>query len=225
VLDEADLKLKDWAATVLEKTPVSFDAPTTPREGEGVGMYLLEIADAFLPRSQRRAPLQVKLRYLVTTWASDAARAHHLLGQLLFAALEHEEYGVALAPPPASLWTAFGLSPRPSFILELPFRRERPEPKAPRVREVLTQSVLAVPFVGRVLGPGDIPIPGAVVELPKTELFAETDADGWFRFPRVPSEPRARLLRVRAKGEVRAYTVENALAEGEPVTIRFPLED
>jgi len=224
-LEQADLTLKGWAATVIEATPVSFDAPAPPTEGEAVGLYLLEVADTFLPRTQHRAPLQVKLRYLVTAWAKEAARAHHLLGRLLFAALENEDFTVALAPPPATLWSAFGLAPRPAFLLEMPFSRERPEPRTKRIHQALTQSVLTVPLEGQVLGPGDVPLPGAVVELPKTELFAETDASGWFRLPRVPSQPRPTLLRVRARGEIRAFTLENALSEGAPLIIRFPLED
>lgn len=224
MIDEIDKKLQEWVGSVLEDAPVSFEAPRKQREGAGVNLYLLELSDAPPPRGRYRTPLQVNLRYLVTAWATDPQQEHRLLGELVFAAYEREGMEVDFKVP-HGLWTALDLPPRPAFILEMPLRRERPEPHAPRVRQPLvTQMAPSIALTGQVLGPGDLPIAGALVELPGHDLRTEADPDGRFRFPRVLADTRPRIIRVRAKGEVRSFTV-SPTALGEPLTIRFPLED
>ncbi|HZH77837.1 MAG TPA: hypothetical protein VEY88_17555, partial [Archangium sp.] len=42
-------------------------------------------------------------------------RAHHVLGQLVFAAMEEPEFEVDLAPLPVALWSALGVPPRPAL--------------------------------------------------------------------------------------------------------------
>ena len=55
-------------------------------------------------------------------------------------------------------------------------------------------------LAGVVLGPKDIPIPHARVELPSANAVTYTGADGHFRFGAVPAAPRAKQLRIAAKG-------------------------
>lgn len=229
VIDEADLSLKDWVSSVVEGVAVDLTAPAVPTEAQGgsrVGLYLLELADAPVQRERRRATQQLRLRYLVTTWAATAEEEHRLLGELVFAALDREDMEVDLAPVPVAAWSAFGLPPRPAFVLQVPLARERRAAPVPRVREPLVMRVVpSVPLVGRVLGPGDIPLASALVELPGLALSTQTDLQGRFRFAQVPAEPPEKHLRVRAKGEVRSFTAELAPGTSDPVTIRFELQE
>src|SRR5262249_18738265 len=115
--------------------------------------------------------------------------------------------------------------PRPSFILQVPLRRERLAAQAPPVRlPMVTQSVPAVAVVGRVLGPREIPIAGAFVELPSLDLVTQTDANGRFQFSQVPAQPRAKQLRVRGKGLVQSFVAEPDKATNL-ITLRLPIKE
>jgi hypothetical protein len=73
------------------------------------------------------------------------------------------------------------------------------------------------PLVGRVMGPGDIAIMGARVELPALNLSTATDFRGRFQFAAVPSDPPIKLLRLNAKGQTFTVHVEKL---DEPMIIR-----
>ena len=78
---------------------------------------------------------------------------------------------------------------------------------------------------GRVLGPGDLPVPGALVELPSMDLSERTDTKGYFRFATVPADPPGVVLRVRAKGREVSMPVERPTSPGEPLIIHLELGD
>ncbi len=123
MIDQVDGRLEDWIGTVLEGTNVSLAAPSGTETGRGIGLYLMELMHTPPPRGARRPPLQISLRYLVTTWAEKSEEAHRMLGELVFAAMEHPEFEVERDPVPVTLWTALGVAPRPSFMgarVELP---------------------------------------------------------------------------------------------------------
>ena len=74
---------------------------------------------------------------------------------------------------------------------------------------------------GVVLGPGDLPIPHAVVAIPAIGQRSSTDAAGRFRFAAVPAGSAPLALTVEAKGaRIELVTTPS----GGPVTIRVPLE-
>ena len=80
-----------------------------------------------------------------------------------------------------------------------------------------------VPLRGVVLGPGDVPIAGARVEIPPANLSTSTDRLGRFAFAAVASGPYPTTLRVLAKGRELTQTVVTVGAE--PIVIHFePLE-
>lgn len=228
MIDEVDAKLKEWVGSVAGQAAVRLEAPGPGAEqaGAGVGLYLLELSDAPTEHGDRRAAQQIRLRYLVTTWGATSEEEHQLLDELLFAALEREDMEVDLSPLPAGVWYAFGLPPRPAFVIQVPLRRERIRAIAPRVREpLIARTVPSEALVGQVLGPGDVPLASALVELPSLQLRTRTDLQGCFLFPRVPVEPRAKLLRVQARGEVHTFTAESAPGVTAPVTIRFQIKE
>jgi hypothetical protein len=73
---------------------------------------------------------------------------------------------------------------------------------------------------GVVLGPGDVPLAAAHVDLLSLALTVETDAQGRFLFPAVPAEPRQLRVRIRARrkeGEVQVVRPD----DDGPVMIRF----
>ncbi len=226
MIDDTDKHLKDWVTSVLGATEVSLTPPAPAPTGQGVSLYLMALAPAPPARSTRRAPLQVMLRYLVTTWAEDPEAAHRLLSELVFAALGDPEFEVDLDPLPASTWEAFGTAIRPAFVLNIPLRVEQPEPPyKPVLVPLVVHSAPLLSLVGVVLGPHDTPLAGARVELPSQSLAVYTDRNGRFRFGAVPGEPRTKQLIVRARGRVESVAVAMPPNEGEPVVIHIDLFD
>ncbi len=222
MFDQTDKHLRDWVTGSVKAATVSLTPPADSQTGQGVSLYLMGITSAFPSHAGGRPPLQIALRYLVTTWADKPEDAHRLLGQLAFAAMESSEFEIEFDPLSAHDWLAFGVAPRPAFVLRVPARYVRPEPDTPLVHAPLViQSTPTTAFRGRVLGPRDIPLPDVRVDLPTLQLTARTDAQGWFRFSTVPAEPRTRQLRISAKGRQIDLAVEQPASLSDPVVIHF----
>jgi hypothetical protein len=222
VIAEADRRLSTWAADRVPGVALSLEAPAGGREGEGVSLYLFEVAPAAEP-ARGGDRLRAGLRYLVTTWAASVERAHELLGTLLTAALQEPDFEVDLQPASAVLWSAFGLVPQPSFTIRVPARQDVARAPARPVRRPLEVRVTGLaPLEGTVLGPDESPLAGANVELPALQLAAVTDWRGRFSFPAVPAEPLPKELLVRARGREQTFSIG---AVGPTVLIQFgPLE-
>ncbi|MBP1466297.1 hypothetical protein EYB53_011325 [Candidatus Chloroploca sp. M-50] len=190
-------------------------------------MYLQDILPDPPARTTKRAPLQVLLRYVVTTWAEDIQEAHRLLGVLVFAALDKAEYTVELVPQTAAVWSSFGVPPQPAFLLLVPARFPRSEPDVPMVAQPLViHSGLMVSLYGKLVGPGDKPIKGARIELPALQMGHYTDTQGCFHFASVPDMPTATLLSVKTRGrefEVKVKPGPSSL--DEPLLIHVDLLD
>jgi hypothetical protein len=223
VIEHADVLVSEWAAAVTGSgVPVVLAPPSDDRTpATGVSVFLMELVSRPALRGERRTPLQLGLRYLVTTWAEDPLSAHRLLGSLVLAAMEVESFEVDLTPPSPLTWAALGAAPRPGFVLQVLLRMPRPHPVAAPVRgPLVVQGVALTRLTGVLLGPGDIPIAAARIELPAAGAATETDSLGRFWFPGVPAEPERKLVRVRARG--RQLDVEIAQRDGsQPVVIRF----
>lgn len=223
MIDQTDRHLAGWIGGILDQVEVSLDPPGAPEMTKGVGLYLLEILQSPSARGARRPPLLMTLRYLVTTNAPKPEEAHQMLGSLVVAALENPEFEVEQEPLPLSLWIALGIAPRPAFVLRVPFRHERPQKLAPPVKHAIVIKPLPLGSLeGQVLGPENIPLMNARVELPAFELFTNTDSKGRFHFSSVPSPPGVKLLRVRAKGQ--EFSVNIDPAGTEPLVIHLQLE-
>jgi hypothetical protein len=224
MIDEMDRQLQEWAGTVIGTVPVSL-APPVRDEGEEavVSLYLLELTENPSPRTSGPQPLQLQLRYLVTTSARQPEEAHRLLAELLFAALETEKMQVEMEPVPVALWQAFGVAPRPAFTVRVPLLKERKTRPVRRVLEpVVVEAAPLAALEGVVLGPGDVPLAGARVELPALNVSTGTDFRGRFRFAAVPRDATA-TLRVQARGQELALTPERPAEPESPMIVRFPL--
>jgi hypothetical protein len=222
VIQLTDQSMKAWVQRVLGAVEVRLVAPGGAHQGAGVGLYLMDLVDCPPARQNGRPPLQFGLRYLVTTWADDPEEEHRLLGELAFAALDDADLDVELSPLPAATWAAFGLPPRPSFLLRVPIRRARPESPPKLVRApIVVKSAPLVPLFGEVIGPNDAPLYGVTVEYPALGLVERTDAKGRFHFVSVPEDGLPKQLRVRLDGSELEVRVDQATAEAAPVVIHF----
>lgn len=224
-IDEIDEQLEDWTTERVDVPSVSFDPPGEESSAQGVSLFLLELMDAPPPRTTEPTPFQLFLRYLVTTWAETPQKAHRILGELVFEAMQAEDFDLELTAPENMLWKSLGISPRPSFFLSVPFRRERPRPEPQMVRQPLVLETAQLrPMAGRIVGPGDVPIPGATVELPALNTRTETDRKGRFRFDAVPEQTEPERLVVRAKGVMSETRVDLSSDDGHPLTIQIEPE-
>ena len=222
MINEVDQRLMEWIGTVVTDIEVSLFPPKDMGDKKVVGLYLKDILPSAPAHGTRRPPLQVLLCYLITSWAKNPMDAHHMLGQLLFAALEHPEYEVDLEPIPAEVWTAFGTQPCPSFMLRLPLRFERPDETIHLVRSPVEVKKSPISSMyGVVMGPGDTPLSNARVELPSNSLVARTDANGRFSFPAVPVKPEIKKVRILARGRELFTKVDQTAMKQKPLIIHF----
>lgn len=222
---------------------VVLDPPGVHKDERGVSLYLLECVPDPPLRGHGRPPLRIRLRYLVTAWGASSQRteqnggqsgeqemAHHLLGLLLFAAMQDSATAegaingmeVDLTPPAPEIWLGLGVKPQPSFVLVMPVVQERPQPQVRYVRQPLVVQVGTTRSVsGTVVGPGDIPLAGARVEVPGLNVHEQTDVRGRFSFRSMPNGPRPLHLRILAKGRSMEYVVAGQASD--PLTIKFDL--
>jgi hypothetical protein len=222
MISDIDEQLAGWVGNVLGPVAFSLAPPEQAPADIGVSCYLMELLDNPPLRTTRRPPLQITLRYLVTTWADTAQQAHEMLEELLFATMETPDLEVEVEPAEPTMWAALGVAPRPSFFLRVPLRRERPQPGVKLVRQPL--GIEAVPIAslqGQVVGLQDVPLAGAVVEIPGLELSTRTDIDGHFQFATLPAGLHVRQLCVRAKGQEICYPLEDPVASDERLLLRF----
>jgi hypothetical protein len=226
MIETIDARLVEWVQSVVGPVTVSLEPPLTGSDEESVSVYLLELVRLPPPRGQERPPLQLALRYLVTVRADGPERAHHLLGELVLAALEQVDLTVQLEPPSAGMWSALGVVPQPCFVLQVPLRRERAQPDLKLVRQPLI--VRASPITslrGVLLGPGDVPLAGARVELGRLQLGVRADRKGRFHFETIPADSVGQWLIVKVKGREFRVDLEGPIADGEPVVIRLDLAE
>lgn len=225
MIDKIDRQLVDWIGGILKQVDVSLAPPAEAEAAAGVGLYLMELVQSQPARTARRPPLVMTLRYLVTTHAAKPEDAHQMLGKLVVAALENPEFEVEQEALPLSLWTAFGVAPRPSFVLRAPFIHEREQKRAPLVKKpIIIKHFPLRSFGGQILGPEDIPLMNVRVELPILDLSTNTDSKGRFFFSAVPAAPGPKLLRVLAKGQEFSINTEQAGSDNDPLVIHLQLE-
>lgn len=227
MIDQVDDRLKNWVAQILGPTEISLTGPGSNRTGQGVDLYLFELANSFPSPGSQLPPLKLELRYLVTTWAETPEAAHHLLSTLVFAAMTHNLFELDLTPLPAAAWQAFGVPPGPAFMLRVPLTVERPEPPTRLVTQPLVlQDSPLVALEGQVVGAQNIPLANASVEIPFLNLITYTNRKGWFRFPAVPAQPGKQHLRVILKGWTLELDAEQPSLAHEPLVIHFdPFEE
>lgn len=229
MIDAVDSLVVEWMRAIAKRIDVTLLQPGSAPEREGICVCLLDVHDSPALRNHALPPLQVRLRYLVFAHAADAAREHKMLGDLMLAALDPEspdrpEMDVEFDPPSPELWRALALPPRPSFWLRVPLRKERPRrPGTMVTKPLVLQGEPLVDLEGVVLGPGDVPIAGAEVEIGGLDRWTRTDGAGRFVLRSISALPRNRSFVVRAKGRELAVVADASSAE--PLVIRLALQE
>ncbi|HEX9435850.1 MAG TPA: carboxypeptidase-like regulatory domain-containing protein [Candidatus Limnocylindria bacterium] len=166
-----------------------------------MSVYLLDVVPQPAVRSAGRPPLQLWLRYLVSTWARERGDADRLLVELAYAAMEQPDIEIDPEVTLPETWTALRAVARPSFIVRVTERRARARPVAPPVLHPIRIEPAFPSFIaGVVRGPGGIALPDATVALPSVGRESRTDARGRFLLQGVPGPPVSTHLVVRAKG-------------------------
>lgn len=225
-LEDPDQRLKDWVNALLPGTAVALSAPADQGAAPLVGLYLLDLHASPPAKGPRRSPQQIELGYLVTAWAPSPETSHSMLWALVFGAMEMAEFEVDLTPISSQLWQAFGVVPRPAFMLRLSLRRERPEEPVRLIKSAieLTASPMES-MAGLLLGPHEIPIVNARVSLPGLRLTAHTDERGCFRFAAIPCTTAVQRFHIQARG--REFMIEAHYRAGdlEPLIIHIDPED
>lgn len=230
MIDTIDRELQEWLKATVPKTAVSFTVPPAEAgEKPMISCYLLALATAPPTRATTNgspAPQQFALRYLVSVSAAVPEDAHRILGPLVFAAMDRPGCEVELDMLPADLWLALGVVPRPAFMLRVPLRLARPEPTAGIVLHpiVINKSPLR-PLAGRLVGPGEVPLAGARLELPSLNLATRSDHRGHFTFPPIPSDPLPKELVITARGRVLRVAPSQHLGDDHILTITFPIPE
>ncbi|RKG61288.1 carboxypeptidase regulatory-like domain-containing protein [Corallococcus sp. CA054B] len=224
MIDEVDLRMRAWVGRIATDAPVHLGVPDREALDRGVCLYLLELGPAPLTRAGKRGALQFTVCYLVTVGAETPERAHRLLGDLVFAAMSDKELEVDLSPVPAALWAGLRSVPRPAFRLRVQVRKERPLAEV-RCLSLVDAVSEQAPLLGRVVGPGDVPIRDAWVALPSLRLSTRTDAEGHFHFPRPPPGESLGLLEVRAEGGLLSVASEGLATGTSPLVIRVPVKE
>lgn len=222
MIEQTDKQLREWAESILDQVTVSFVPPGADQTGQGINLYLMELDAAPPPRGTARVPFQFTLIYLVTVWGYEPEEGHNLLGELIFAAMASNDFELDLKPLPPEAWTAFGIPPQPSFFLRAIARRERPEAEVKYVRKpMVVRTTPLVALYGILLGPDDIPLAGARIDIPGMDVYTRTDRRGQFHFASLPAEPSTKQLHIQAKGREMQVTVKPS--DGQPIVIRFDL--
>ena len=220
MIDQADRELKAWVESIVTGVDVILGPPYQLNGKRGVSLYLLALANAPSEWAHRKPTMLVALRYLVTTWAEGEEEAHALLGKLVLAVMEKREYELELSELSATMWTALGIAPRPAFTLYAPLPLEQPKPTTKLVHgPLIVHSASVISLHGIVLGPSDVPIAGARVELPALQLSNYTNVQGRFYFSTVP--PHGIQLIVKARGQVQSVTVERPTSDKKPLVVQF----
>jgi hypothetical protein len=167
----------------------------------------------------------MSLRFLVCAWAAKPEQANEILLRLAFTAMEQDGWDLESEALPIQAWSAFGIAPRPSFVLRVPLVMQRADERAKRVRSIKVQGLAIAALQGSVLGPDDIPIAGATVGAPAFHRWATTDSHGRFVLTGLPQTAQSRLV-VNAKGKRIEVSPEGESDPSKPLTIRLTsLED
>lgn len=230
---EAESRLRDrWILPALgpdAHVRVGRIDDSTPPAGDGtaVTMTLIDVVPAPLPRGPvGLPPLQLRARYLVTIAAPDATTERQALAELAFSAGPVTEVELEPTARGLELLRSLGVSTRPALLISVLLQRERHTRPMRRVRQPLvTKWSPARPVSGVVVGPGDVPIAGAFVEVEGLSQTAYSNHRGEFAFRSVPGADPPPTLVVSAKGATVRVRVDGDATASTPLLIRIPLSE
>ncbi len=227
MIERFDHQLIGWARDIVREAEVTLLPPHLAQRGEsGVSIYLFELVRAKGVQHAEPRAVRLLLRYLVTSWAEQPDKAHALLAELAFAALEHPDFEVEFSPPSEAFWRALGMPPQPSFFLQVLLSYERPGAPARAIKQPLVvQAIPTTDLFGQVLTPENVPLVGMRVELTALNRSTFTDVSGRFHFSSIPVGSSRQHLRIIGKGRELSIEVAQPWTGAEPVVIHMGLEE
>jgi hypothetical protein len=218
--DDATRAVSGWIASVLPDTPVSVRSCADWNNPKGIVVRLLSARP--LPTSQgHRQALNIRLDYLVTLAFDDVMAEHHAIGELLFAAGDRADFQILSQEDAAALRREVNVPAVAGILLSMNLQRQKQQVRAPPVRRPLVVKSAPIGLIeGIVLGPADIPLVDAFVELPALNLSALTNFEGRFRLsgPLIPGQATKLIA---SKNHTRVGVDVHG---DRPLTIRIPLE-
>lgn len=169
---------------------VHLGLPAEPAGQPGLHLQPLELREAGPARAAGWQPVDALAAHLVTATGKDALQTLSILSEAALAAHEDRRVLCDLIPPPATLWQALGVVPRPSWTLLVPLVKPRAAIHGPPVTTPLSLGFSnLVPIVGQVVTAGGRPLAGIRLSAPGLAAPARTDAAGRFRI-HVPADAR-----------------------------------
>lgn len=194
------------------RTTLGHGAAQAPKtEGPEIRVDLIGLAPAPAARELRATPSQFRARYEIRVRSADTAQTQDVLNALIFEAFGNAEWE---AGPEARTATQ---QPEICFVISALVRRMPQLVAAPRVMHPIgarppgsppmMQSTL--PFRGRVVGPGQRPIAGALIRVPQLGATATSDNAGYFRISSAPVDA-ALLVEIAAKGNTWTLQLERS---------------
>ena len=219
--DSVSAGLADWVRSLLPDVPTTARPLGARDRANGVDIRLLRV----MPRPAARIaapPVILDLDYLITVQMADAAKEQNALVELMFAAAERHESEIVTDQNVGELCTSLGIPVAAGFVLRTPLLRTPARHGAKRVRTPLVVHTAELGVIeGRVVGPRDIPIAGAVITASGLSNTARTDRDGHFRLVGMPGTADGVALTARARGA----ETDGVGVVGKPVVFRLALED
>jgi hypothetical protein len=210
-----------WIRSILPDVPTVARPLGAPERDSGVDLRLIRAAPRATTRSAE-TPAILDLDYLVTIQMADAGAEQHALVELLFAAAARPDSEVVTDQSVAELCATLGIPVATGFVLRTPLVRiptRRPHWRS-RVPLVVHSAELGV-IEGRVIGPRDTPVAGAVITAAGFNVMTRSDDDGHFRLVGMPITAAGVRLTARASDtETGAVGVV-----GRPVILRLAGED
>lgn len=165
-----------------------------------------------------------KLRYLLSIGAPDAdASLEQALVALLVQARDTTGMELLDEPLAPDWWLAYGLPPRPGFLLEASLTNIQQPQDAALVREHELEVVSMRTVHGRVLAADDTPIANAEIRLMSTGQTVQSDRDGAFRLRLavIHSGAPNPWVRVQARGIQQQTRLPASGDDNEPWLIRI----
>ncbi|MBM7488807.1 hypothetical protein JOD64_000029 [Micromonospora luteifusca] len=221
-IETATAELAAWLTSAAGE-PVPIGPPRACDDTTGLTLWPLELRPARQTRSSGavREPYRFTVRYLLCVSGPGGMPR---LDRVLTAATSDGSYPVALEAGEAALWTAFGATPRPALLIDVPAQVDHPTPAAPPVLQPLRLRQLEVrALTGRVVGPEDQPLAAMRVELSSTGSATRTDPEGRFLIAGVPHDPeQPSPVRLRLTGRGLVLTADVDPAEPDIVIVCAP---
>jgi len=197
---EASLALQEWLGLIAPGVPVGLATGPASDADHGIAIRLVEVAPRVVPLSPGHRSSAIALDYLVTVGIEDARLAHAALAEIAFAAQDSASYEIVTGRHVAELCATSGIALVPGLVLRTELRRDVPVRLAPLVREAPKPNL--EPLVqarGRVVGPGNVPIAGALVTIAGSSRCCTTGPDGRFRFAIPAGQPATVTARARSR--------------------------